>query len=484
MIEMKINVRLVCAVLSLCLLGCSEVNGDRGGAEEQQASSATSGRVFHVSPSGNDAGAGGEADPWSTVQHAAEQVSPGDKVLIHEGRYHEEVRFETSGLQSAPVTFIAAPGEETKIDAVEFSAGVSYVVLSGVIIEGFSDWGITLDGENHHIELVNLTVVGGEAGIHLTYGDSGADPEEGPVSDIIISGCLVRDCEYTAVDCTPGPCDNMVFRGLEIYGAGLQGEDSFGADGLAVEKGSHILVEDCYIHDNGGDGIDLNSRDVKGNAEQIVVRRNRVAGNHKNGIKLWGGGRMENNAVWGQGDSPVWLGVYPGRCTVVNNTIAYNMWDTTYSERNYSLVAAYPETGSSAEVELVLVNNIIAFNCSDALGGGTGLYLGEGVKLIFEGNNLYYSRPDGEITALFIGSERDFTRDEMENGAWAAATGQGAGNIFLDPGFLSAWPGVDLRLRENSPALNAGNTNYCPAEDGNSVHRPDSTTCNMGAYAK
>ena len=54
--------------------------------------------------------------------------------------------------------------------------------------------------------------------------------------------------------------------------------------------------------------------------------------------------------------------------------------------------------------------------CTDALGGATDLYLGEGVNLLFEGHNLYWSRPDGEITALFLGEEREFTRDDDLDG--------------------------------------------------------------------
>jgi hypothetical protein len=46
-------------------------------------------------------------------------------------------------------------------------------------------------------------------------------------------------------------------------------------------------VEDCYVHDNGGDGIDLNSRDREGYATGVIVGRNRVVRNHLNGIKLW-----------------------------------------------------------------------------------------------------------------------------------------------------------------------------------------------------
>jgi len=36
---------------------------------------------------------------------------------------------------------------------------------------------------------------------------------------------------------------------------------------------------------------------------------------------------MENNIIWGQGINPVMVGRYRGTVEVVNNTIAYNMYD-------------------------------------------------------------------------------------------------------------------------------------------------------------
>jgi hypothetical protein len=65
--------------------------------------------------------------------------------------------------------------------------------------------------------------------------------------------------------------------------------------------------------------------------------------NRLNGIKLWAGGRIENNVVWGQGNSAVWAGTFAGTLEMVNNTIAYNMWDQRTSERNWAVVVGYPE---------------------------------------------------------------------------------------------------------------------------------------------
>jgi hypothetical protein len=442
------------------------------------------GNVYYVSPAGSDLNSGQQGSPWLTIQHAADSVQPGDAVYIRAGVYAEEVMFTVTGAQNKWITFMAAPNEDVTIWSLQITKGISYLNISHLTVQGFSIWGIDLNGNNHDISLSNLRVIGGEAGIHFTHGNSGAAPEDGPVSMITLENCLIQGVEYTAVDCTPGPCDTMTFRKLEISHAGLSGGDSYAADGLAVERGWDILVEDCYIHDNGGDGIDLNSRDISGHVSGIVVRRNRVVRNHQNGIKLWGSGRIENNILWGQGNTPVMLGAYPGSYEVVNNTIAYNMWDASYSQRNYAFVAAYPEIGSSARIDLTLRNNIFAFNCHEAMGGPTGLYLGTGVTLVSEGYNLFWSRADEEILAEFVPGEQEFSRTAMTDGTWATSTGQGQGDITADPLFVAGWSGVDLHLRANSPAVDHGDATGAPHDDLLGDPRPQGAGWDIGAYER
>jgi hypothetical protein len=228
-------------------------------------------------------------------------------------------------------------------------------------------------------------------------------------------------------------------------------------------------VEDCYIHDNGGDGIDLNSRDRDGHAVDVIVRRNRVVRNHLNGIKLWAGGRIENNVVWGQGNSAIWSGTFHSTLEIVNNTIAFNMWDPAYSERNWAVVFGYPEEISSPQVDLLLVNNIFAFNTGPDVGDPTGIYFGDGVK-INEHHNLYFSRVDEEITAEALGTE--ISRQQIADGTWTDRTGQGQGDLVEEPLFLAGWPQVDLHPQPGSPAIDAGDADLCPAEDALGIPRP------------
>jgi hypothetical protein len=449
--------------------------------------------TYYVAPSGDDNDPGTQARPWATFQHAADSAQPGDAVCFRGGTYAvaDDIHLTQSGTADASITFIAYSGETPILDRGG-SAGsgllildqhTSHLRISGFTLRNFEIWGMELSGENRYVQLDHLEIEGGEAAIHFTVGETEAPPDYGPVEYITLENSTIHGSQYSAVDCTPGPCNHMVIRHTEIYSTGLVGEAFYGSDGLEFARGYPVLVEDSYVHDNGGDGIDLNSRDRQGNATGVVVRRNRVVRNHLNGIKLWAGGRMENNVVWGQGNSAVWIGTFTSTLEVINNTVAYNMWDLAYSERNWAFVAGYPEEILPyPPVTLTLVNNIFAFNADPTDGGPTGIYLGEGVQLT-EHHNLYYSREDGEITAEFLSrSEHDVTRAEIADGTWTTLTGQGQNDLTSNPLFVSDWPAVNLRLQENSPAVNTGSATDAPSNDVEG--RPRDAQPDLGAYER
>lgn len=413
--------------------------------------------VNNTHPSTSDNNPGTQALPWETVQHAVNQASPSDTIIVVSGSYGS-VTMNRSGVAGNPIIVQGDSNGQTTLNDLEFNKGVSHTKWTGFTVSGFTVWGIFFRGENRHITLDNFLVEGGEAGIHLTWGVHAEPPYDGPVSDITIQNSEIRDCIYTAVDGTPGPCNNLTFSNLHIQGAGITSGGSWGSDGIAIEKGENILVEKCRIHDNGGDGIDLNSRDFDGNMSDIIVRQNRIYRNYRTGIKLWAGGRIENNVIWGQGNAAVFVGAFPGDYQLFHNTIAYNMWDAAFSIRNYSFVAAYPndDTGISAAINLSMVNNIFAFNGSDNVGGPTGIYLGSGVNLEEASHNLYFSRDDGEIQAEFVSGNSWFSKEDIQNGLWQSASGQGINVVTDNPLFVSGWPEVDLHLTDTSPAKDSG----------------------------
>lgn len=416
-----------------------------------------SARTYYVNTlhaQSNDSNAGTSSFPWKTISYAVSRGEPGDTIWVESGHY-DGFTITTSGTKSNPVFLKGTHRDSVFIsEGIEFGKGVHHWVISDFTIHKFDIWGVFIRGENRHLVLDNLTIDGGEAGIRMTWGVEGEPPYDGSVSQIQIRNSLVKNCLYTAIDGSPGPCDTLLFQNLEVTGAGLQSTE-WGADGIAVERGSYIHIKDCNIHDNGGDGVDLNSRDTEGYAQGIVVRRNRITGNHRSGIKAWGGGALVNNVLTNHGFTPVVIGMYPGNYFVLHNTIAFNMQDEAYAVRNYAFTAAYPsdETSLSAAIDLTMINNIFAYNSSDAMGGFTGLYLGEGVHFVQEGCNLFYSREDGEIQAEFLNVDVWISRPMIANGEWTQLSGLGEGDLVLEPQFVSD---QNLALQPESPAINAG----------------------------
>lgn len=450
--------------------------------------------THYAAPDGDDSADGTALQPWASVQFAVDSAKPGDVVCFREGIYRleEAAKITKSGTPETPIVFIAYPGEQPVLDGggdigelVIFKQGASHLRFSGFTLQNFRIWGIEVSGGNSYLHFDHLEIAGGETAIRFTYGDSAeGPPSEGPVEYITLEESLIHGSVYSAVDCTPGPCSNMIIRRVEVFDTGLSGQSYYGSDGIEFARGYPVLVEDCYVHDNGGDGIDLNSRDRDGHATGVIVRRNRVVRNHLNGIKLWAGGRIENNIVWGQGNSAIWSGTFHSTLEIINNTIAYNMWDRVYSERNWAVVVGYPEEISEPQVDLTLVNNIIAFNTGPKVGDPTGIYLGSGVDLT-EYHNLYFSSEDGEITAEFL--DWEFTRQELIDGRWSEQTKQGIGDLFEDPLFLPSWSETEMQVQTGSPVIDAGDNSLCPTEDALGNPRPvdgdddENAVCDIGA---
>ena len=71
---------------------------------------------------GDDEGDGAEASPWRTLQHAIDQLAPGDTLYLRGGTYYENVRISLHGAKDAPITICSYPGEQSVLDggAAEF----------------------------------------------------------------------------------------------------------------------------------------------------------------------------------------------------------------------------------------------------------------------------------------------------------------------------------------------------------------------------
>ena len=121
-------------------------------------------RIFYVSPSGTDAGAGTKAAPFRTVSYAVSRLLPGDTLILRGGDYCETVELCVSGTPERPITLRGAEGERVRFHGGTGSLltdgfriiSQKYLTLENMIItgsglsseDGFSSAAIRVEGSN------------------------------------------------------------------------------------------------------------------------------------------------------------------------------------------------------------------------------------------------------------------------------------------------------------------------------------------------
>ena len=112
------------------------------------AASTTPAATYYVATNGNDADPGTLAQPWKTLQHAADRVAPGDTVEVRAGDF-AGASFATSGTATRQIVVEAYAGESPSItadnpktpDGINLE-GASYMTLKGFTINGRTRAGI------------------------------------------------------------------------------------------------------------------------------------------------------------------------------------------------------------------------------------------------------------------------------------------------------------------------------------------------------
>ena len=85
-------------------------------------------RTLHVSStSGSDSNDGTSARPFKTVSAAAQVAFPGDTVRVAAGVYREQVDPPRGGTDGAPISYLAAEGEQVVITGSDLASGWEHV---------------------------------------------------------------------------------------------------------------------------------------------------------------------------------------------------------------------------------------------------------------------------------------------------------------------------------------------------------------------
>jgi parallel beta-helix repeat protein len=159
---------------------------------------ARSRKTYFISPTGDDRAAGDADHPFSTIQHAADIVLPGDTVLIVSGTYRQKdvILISHGGAPDAWVTFAAPPGAHPIIDAptpwtVIDVRNTAYVELRGLEVTAAPNPVPAGKNEGHN-------GISGNYSHHLRFID-----------------CVVHDCDGGGIG--TGYCDYVTIENCRAY---------------------------------------------------------------------------------------------------------------------------------------------------------------------------------------------------------------------------------------------------------------------------
>ncbi|MDZ7700178.1 MAG: right-handed parallel beta-helix repeat-containing protein [Deltaproteobacteria bacterium] len=248
--------------------------------------------TYYVSPTGNDESPGSSSAPWQTLQHAADNVSAGDTVMIRTGTC-AGFRAQSGGTSGFPITFRADEGATPLINDV----GLDNIKGSIIEIEGYDWW--VIDG---------LEVTGAPT-------NAGIDIRE--AEHVTVRNCFCHhnrkwgiftgfaehftaeynECSYSEEEhgiYHSNSGDNAVIRYNTCHhntGCGIQinADPSMGGDGIS----SDCVVTHNVLYENGtGGGAAINLASVR----DSLIANNLMYRNHAGGIAAWDDGQGEK---WG-----------------------------------------------------------------------------------------------------------------------------------------------------------------------------------------
>lgn len=308
---------------------------------------------------------------------------------------------------------------------------------------GDNGFGIAVYGTDAKIPITDLIIDGNEVH-HLKTGSSESLVVNGNVTNFRITHNVVHDnnnigidvigFERTAPDPAVDQARDGVVSGNLVYNITSRGNPAYrdeeNSDGIYVDGGTRILIEQNIIHDVDF-GIELASEHKDRATSYITARNNLIYHCHTAGVSI-GGYAPERG--------------HTDHSMVVNNTLYDN--DTS-------------GTGSGEfQMQWNMAGNIFANNI---------VYAGPRCLI-----SLNKSQADKNQSSVTIDHNLYYCASGAEASTWAGAsatvtgfdkyvesTGNDRHSHFLDPHFVDA-AAHNFHLRSDSPALDAGTTDGVP----------------------
>lgn len=435
------------------------------------------GATHHVAKTGLNSADGSAEHPWKTIQYAIDHSTAGDTILVHAGKYVEQVTLK-SGIDLEAFSdgrpIIDGTGLAIADDGLVAIKNAAHVVVSGFLIQNYKTAlsakvpvGIFVQGTGNDIRIANNVITkiqntGTNAGAInalgiAVYGSSSVAPVtnlvidgneifatktgnsetltvNGNVDGFTISHNYIHDVNNIGIDCIgfektcKDPAQDFARNGV-VSDNRVENVTSYAnpayhhdrsADGIYVDGGGRITIERNVVR-AADIGIEVTSEHGGQNADEVIVRSNLVTASNVVGLSIGGYARAKGGTT---------------HCTFVNNTFFQNDTKKTGSGE---FQIQYNTSDN------VFKNNIVVASSQGVLISSlTGANSTVGVVADY---NLY--------KAPGAGSWKWNGHTYNSFAAFQSGTGSDAHGLNVDPAFADS-TGGDFHLSPGSPARNAG----------------------------
>jgi parallel beta-helix repeat protein len=403
---------------------------------------------------------GSDGPAYNSIQKAANQVSPGDTVLIRSGTYQEKVTMVNSGNEvEGYITFKNYAAETIVIDgdngSIPSSGGLiyinskSYLKFIGLIINDSNYYGILAKGD---------------------------------CKNIIIQDCEVSNSDEGGIvfENNGGYSSNVTIDACNVHHNNTRSQDSW-HEAITLEGVRGFTVKNCEVHDNQNkEGID-----AKYGATNGFIYGNHLYNNYDVGIYVDGATNIEiyNNIVRngtgflsGHGimiATEDFANVNASNLKIYNNIIYDNMG---------AGINIYGEAGMYVE-DSVIINNTLVNNAK----AGIWFMSNPNHKNNIIKNNIFWQNGQGQNNRDLRTEQNTslWNQQEISHNLFGSDSGTqayGSDNIITsDIKFINESI-RDFHIAYRSPAIDAGHSVSAPDKDFDGKSRPFGTSHDIGAY--
>ncbi len=428
--------------------------------------------TYYVAKSGDNNYPGTEAQPWLTIQKAADTLTAGDSVFIKSGTYTETSKIvpKNSGVSNALITYAAYPGDSPVIDGSSISLANWFGIIDltdkanikirGVTILNSDAAGIfARRAENIYVEN-NNTSNSWSSGIQFwqstnifvlsndvqfacmgNNGTGGGDLQE----CITLSGVDTFEIKYNHVHDRPISTDSNGGEGIDAKEACRYGEIAYNVvHGIKRELGIYVDGWRSHEHD-----IEVFNNTVYDSHAGIIIAVERSEGSVKN-VKIY-------------------------------NNIIYN--------NQYAGIEIAANDDDAPKENIYIFNNICYSNGYHSTQWGGGIYVSsKNVKNIFIKNNICSKNVPWQI-ATATASESDLTVQNNLINSYLDYSGgtehsiKGENSVEANPEFSNI-NSYNFNLLPGSPAINAGTNAGWTSESTDFAGNPRviGSAVDIGAY--